>query len=298
MCDTDARLEGKVIVVTGGSSGIGFETAKNLAKRGARVVIASRNETKLKLARDNIKEATGNSDVYYRLLDLGSLKSVRNFASETLSYEKRLDVLINNAGSVGLPDTLTADGLNLTMQVNYFGSFLLTFLLLPMLKSSAPSRIINSSASSMYIGHLDFDHWNDIGRYNFITALANSKLAETLFTAELDRRLKGTGVTANSFDPFVVKDTDILINAPEAIKEVSKFFINLVGLKKEEVGQQIAYIAAEPTLEEESGQHFKFCRKWLNHWLVSDTDLTKKLWEASKAAVNISNEEDWESSER
>ncbi|KAI5643927.1 short chain dehydrogenase domain-containing protein [Phthorimaea operculella] len=294
MCDPDASLEGKVVIVTGGSSGIGLEAAKNLAKRGARVIIASRNETNLKKARDEIEEASGNSDIAYRLLDLGSLKSVRNFASETMNFEKRLDVLVNNAGAVGLPDKLTEDGLNLTMQVNYFGMFLLTYLLLPMLRTSAPSRIINSSASSMYIGGIDFDHWNDIGRYNFITALGNSKLAVSLFTVELSRRLEDTRITANTFDPFVVKGTNILENTPGFVQGVSRYFIDIVGQTKEEVAEQIGSLAADPALEGVSGQLYKFCRPWINHWLARDENFTRKLWEESKKAVKITEEEDWE----
>lgn len=294
MCDADARLDGKVAIVTGGSSGIGFEAAKDLAYRGARVIIASRNETKLKKARDDIQDATKNKNVDYRTIDLGSFKSVRNFVLDTVNSETRLDVLINNAGSVGLPDRPTEDGLNLTMQVNYFGAFLLTYLLLPLLKSSAPSRIINGSAATMYIGSIDFDHLNDIGRYNLVTSLANSKLAVTLFTAELDRRLKGTGVTANSYDPFVVRDTDILVNLPTIARPISRFFVNMIGQRKEEVGKQIGYIAANPDMGKVSGQHFKFCRNWLNHWSVGDVKLTERLWNVSKKIVKISDDEDWE----
>ncbi|XP_026326268.1 retinol dehydrogenase 11-like [Hyposmocoma kahamanoa] len=294
MCETEANLKGKVAVVTGGSAGMGFEAAKNLAKRGAKVIIASRNETKLKAARDEIEEISGNNQIAYRMLDLGSLKSVRNFATDVMTSERRLDILVNTAGAIGLPDKLTEDGLNLIMQVNYFGTFLLTYLLLPLLKSSAPSRIINGSASAMYIGELEFDHWNDIGRYNLVTSVANCKLAVTLFSVELDRRVKGTGVTSNSFDPFIVRDTDLFNNIPSILRDISKTFVDILGLRREEVGKQIAYLAAAPELERVSGMHYKFCFKWINHWLVNDKDLTRRLWEASKEAVGITKEEDWE----
>lgn len=294
MCETEANLEGKVVIITGGSSGMGLEAAKNLAKHGAKVIIASRNETKLKAARDEIKEVSGNNKIAYRLLDLGSFKSVRNFATDIVASEHRLDILVNNAGAIGLPDKLSVDGLNLTMQVNYFGAFLLTYLLLPLLKSSAPSRIINGSASSIYIGHIEFEHWNDIGRYNLITSLANSKLAVTLFSAELDHRLKGTGVTSNTYDPFLVRNTDILNNIPSGIADISKIFVDMIGQRREEVGNQIAYLAAAPELEAVSGMNFKFCTRWTNHWSVNDEVLTRRLWEASKEVVGITEEEDWE----
>lgn len=293
MCETGGRLDGKVAVVTGGSSGIGYEAAKNLALLGARVVIASRNEMKLAKATKRIQNVTGNQNITYRMLDLGSLKSVRGFAEATIK-EGRLDVLVNNAGAIGLSDRLTNDGLNLTMQVNYFGTFLLTYLLLPLLKSSAPSRIINGVAAAMYIGHLDFDHWNDIGRFNSVEVLANSKLAVDLFTAELARRFEGTGVTANTYDPYIVRDTNILENIEGLTRNISQLFVDLVGQPRGAVGRQIAYLAAAPELESVSGKHYKFCREWINHWLAYDCELTEVVWHASKEVVNITAIEDWE----
>lgn len=293
MCDTDVKLRDKVAIVTGGSSGIGLEAATELAKRGAKVIIASRNETKLKKARDYIRSASGNPNIDYKILDLGSLQSVRQFTSEIAS-EPRLDILINNAGAVALPDRLTSDDLNLTMQVNFFGSFLLTFLLLPLLKSSAPSRIINGSAASMYFGQIDFDHWNDIGRYNLVSSLSNSKLAMALYTAELGRRLEGSGVAAMSYDPFVVRNTDLLVNFDGVIKNVTQFFVDIIGQRKEDVGKQIAFLAAATELEGVSGKHYKFCRPWWNHWLANDEQITKRLWDRAKELVNVTKEEDWE----
>lgn len=297
MCDTKARMDGKVVIVTGGSSGIGFEAAKNLANRGARVIIASRNETKLIEARNKIQEDTGNKNVTYGLLDLGSLKSVRNFVQETVVAEKRLDVLINNAGSLALPDQMTEDGLNLTMQVNFFGAFLLTYLLLPLLKKSAPSRIIIGSAASMYFGQIDFNNWNAVGKYTWVESLANSKLADALLSVELDRRLKDTNVTANSFDPFLVKDTDVLSNTPDWLAIIARHLVNKFGQPKEEVGNQIAYLAAEPGLQNMSGGHYKFCSMWFNHWLAGDVKLGQTLWDASKNLTKVTDEEDWEASD-
>ncbi|XP_034833435.1 retinol dehydrogenase 13-like [Maniola hyperantus] len=295
MCDKDTRLDGKTVIVTGGSSGIGFETAKDLAFRGAKVIIASRNETKLTQARDEIQKITNNKLVSYDLVDFASLQSVRNFAANTINTQERLDILINNAATIGLPDRLTQDGLNLSMQVNYFGTFLLTYLLLPLLKSSAPSRIINSSSAAMLVGHIDFNHWNDVGRFNnSIELFANSKLALALFTAELDNRFRVSGVTANSFDPSVVQDTDILKVLPDVVKNIYKLFVDLVGQTKEEVGRQVAALAADPKLDMESGQVYMFCWKWINHWLVNDRKFTKTLWDITKGLVKITPEEDWE----
>lgn len=293
MCKTDVKLNGKVAVITGGGSGMGFEAAKDLAYRGATVIIASRNATKLRIARDNLRSETGNPNVNFKVLNLESLRSVRSFASE-VQQEGRLDMLINNAGGVGLPDALTEDGLTHMMQLNYFGAFLLTYLLRPMMKASAPSRIINSSAISMYIGTIDFDHWNDVDRYDINVASGNAKLATALATVEWARRLKGTGVVANSFDPFFVKDTDILSYLNKDLKELSLKWLDLVGRPREEVGQQIAYYAAAPQLNKVSGVHYKFCGRWPSHWQAGDVELRRRLWEESKKSVKITPEEDWE----
>ncbi|XP_059047997.1 retinol dehydrogenase 13-like [Achroia grisella] len=297
-CRNNARLHGKVVIVTGGSAGIGYEAAKILAENGARVIIASRNETKMKEAKKRIVEATNNNNIDYRTIDLASLKSVRKFVNETLQLEERIDVLINNAGAVGLPDRLTEDGLNLTMQVNYFGAFLLTFLLLPMLKVSAPSRVIISTASAMFVGTADFDHWNDIGRYNAVKSLANSKLADAMFMVELDKRVRGTGITANGMDPFLVRNTDILNNVDTVVAEISRVFVNIVGRTRKEAGNEMAYLATSPELRGVSGRNFKFCHVIFNHWLTHDEKLRQKLWNLSKKLVRITTEEDWENRSR
>lgn len=184
-CETDAHLEGKVAIVTGATSGTGLEIAKNLAKRGAKVIIASRNPAKLENARDTIIKAARHDNIVARTMDFESLASVRNFVRETLITEPRLDILINNIGAIGLEDRLTEDGLQTMMQVNYFGSFLLTFLLLPFMKTSAPSRVVNVSSLALILGFIDFEHMNDVGRYTNFQYYCNAKLADILFTVEI-----------------------------------------------------------------------------------------------------------------
>lgn len=146
----------------------------------------------------------------------------------------------------------------------------------------------------MYFGQIDFDKWNDVGRYSAIASVANSKLAMVVYTAELDRRLKGSGVTANSFDPFLTRDTDIFNNIDGEFKDVAQFVVNVVGQKKEDVGDQIGYLASAPELQNTSGVHYKFCRPWWNHWSVDNEVLTRNLWNQAKKLVKITSEEDWE----
>lgn len=294
MCDTKVRLNGRVAIVSGGSSGLGLETARKLAKNGARVIIASRNKAKLEKAKRNIISDTGNLNIDYGQIDLASLKSVRSFANYIIQNESRLDILINNVGALGLPDKLTEDGLHVMMQVNYFGAFLLTYLLLPLLKASPSSKVINVSAASLYIGQIDFDHLNDVGRWSTINLLANGKLAESLFTVELARRVNGTGVTANTYDPFLVSGTGILENMPAILRNVGRGFVDIIGRNKKEVAREIVFLASDPKLNGVTGRHFKFCTEWLDTWLAFDDRLREKLWDESKRLVKITPEEDWE----
>lgn len=295
-CETNTEASGKTVIITGGSSGVGLDVAKLLAKRGARVVIASRNQTKLQDAVEDIKASTGSDNVAYRRLDLGSLASVRSFVSDIVSTEDRVDVLINNAGAAGLPDRLTEDGLNSMMQVNYFGLFLLTYLLLPKMRTAHPSRIINVSAGSMYVGQIDFEHLNDVGYWSGLSLLANAKLATSLFTIELADHLVDTNVTANSFDPFLVSGTGILDNLPGTLGSVGKIIVQLFGRSKVDVATELVYLALDEKLEEVNGKHFKFCQEWFNTWLAADEELRSRLWDVSKELVNIQPDEEWENS--
>uniref|UniRef100_A0A8D0F752 Retinol dehydrogenase 12 n=1 Tax=Strix occidentalis caurina TaxID=311401 RepID=A0A8D0F752_STROC len=191
-CPTD--LSGKTVIVTGANSGIGKCVALELARRNARTILACRNRERGQAAVEEIRAATGNPAVLLRLLDTSSLASVRAFAQAVLREETRLDVLVNNAGLTGLPFAITPEGLEQTFATNYLGPFLLTNLLLDLLKASAPARIVNVSSFRHSAGTAD-------GRYltgqerprSFDAAYNSTKLMNVLFTAELARRLQGTG---------------------------------------------------------------------------------------------------------
>lgn len=190
------HLVGKVVIVTGGNAGIGFETAKDLADRGAKVIIGCRDEGRGTTARDKIILATGNKDVHYKKLDLASFASVRTFADEIIKTEKQLNIFINNAGVLEAKNVQSEDGLSLAMQINHFGPFLLTNLLLPLLKSSAPSRIINVSSMAHRFGKIDFDNLNlekeTEKSFSLMKLYSNTKLCNVLMTVELARVLQGT----------------------------------------------------------------------------------------------------------
>lgn len=183
-------FEGKTVIITGGNTGIGKETARDLAWRKARVILACRDVKRGMEAAFEIMESTGNKDVEVKKLDLSSFQSVRDFAAEVNSEEKKIDILINNAGYFG-PYQKTKDGLENTLQVNYLSHFLLTNLLLAKLKSSTPSRIINLSSRQHWDGAINFDNLQGEKGYSMVAAYNQSKLAMLLYTKQLSRQLQG-----------------------------------------------------------------------------------------------------------
>lgn len=193
---------GKVIIVTGASSGIGKATAMEMAERGGRVILACRNKENAIAARDAIVAKTGNVDVHFMYLDLMSLNSVHSFAQKFLQQNNRLDLLINNASIIGASKHLSDDGLDMHMAANHYGSFLLTSLLLDILKISVPSRIVTVTSAAYERAIFRKEYIESQGTHgNNFEAYAQSKLANILFTRELSSNLRDTGVTANCVNP-------------------------------------------------------------------------------------------------
>lgn len=293
-CKTSVRLDGKVALVTGATSGTGLEIAKNLARRGAKVIIASRNPVRLTNAKKTIIEASGNQNVITRQMDFESLSSIRSFADTTLKTEPRLDMLINNLGAIGLEEKLTQDNLQLTMQVNYFGTFLLTYLLFPLLRTSAPSRIVNVSSLALLLGTVDLDHWNDVGRYSSFGSYCNAKLATVLSTVEMDKRIEGSGVSVYSMDPGLGKSEFFRNYDNPLIKNGFNAALLVFGRPLHRVATMAVFLAVDPKFESESGKHFRDCHEFYSSWYANDTVLTRNVWEETKRLVRITKEEDWE----
>ncbi len=187
---------GKTAVVTGANSGIGYETARALAEKGARVVLACRSESKGREAESRIRARLPAADVRFEPLDLGSLASVRAFAEKLRAAEPRLDVLCNNAGVMMPPYGRTADGFELQFGTNHLGHFALTELLLDRIRATPKARVVNVSSAVHFIGRIDFDDLDAERSYSPIRAYAQSKLANLLFTLELERRFEAAGVDA------------------------------------------------------------------------------------------------------
>jgi len=196
------RMEGKVVLITGATSGLGLTAADGFARLGAAVWLAVRNRERGEVARARILEHLGEADVHLGLCDLSRLESVRQFA-ECLSAEApRLDVLVNNAGVLTQERELSADGIELTLATNVIGPFLLTQLLIPMLELSAPSRIISVSSGGMHTQKLRADDLqSEQGDFDGPTVYARTKRAEVILTEMWAQRLAGTGVTAHAMHP-------------------------------------------------------------------------------------------------
>ncbi|CAG9818075.1 unnamed protein product, partial [Phaedon cochleariae] len=222
-CHSTICLVGKTVIVTGANTGIGYETALDFARRGARVILACRDEQKAEVAREKIIQATQNQNVVVRLIDFASLESVREFAKETIKTEKRLDILVNNAGVGDLPNVLTEDGLQILMQVNYFGPVLLTLLLLDLLKKTRPSRIVNVSSLAAKWARLEPEHLN---HWSKLLIYSNSKLGNLLFTIKLASVLRNSGVSVFSVHPGIVK-TEIMRTLPRLVRKVIDFFAGI-----------------------------------------------------------------------
>jgi len=290
-CTSEARLDGKTVIVTGSSSGIGIETARDMANRGARVIFAVRNLEKAKPVVEDIKTTTGNDNLQIMKLDLCSLKSVLDFVKEFKSNESRLDILINNAGIMLQPKVMTGDGFEQVWQANYLGHFLLTVQLLDILKQSAPSRIVNvSSKAHDEAKKINFDDINGDKKYDHLEMYGQSKLAQILFTRKLDRILEGTGVTAYCLHPGVVR-TNLLsegaglptFSMAKVITVVGNFGMNAfcLGLTPVEGAQTSIYCAVTEGLESKSGKYFVNCKeKEPTRWALDD-EMGDKLWEFS-----------------
>jgi NAD(P)-dependent dehydrogenase (short-subunit alcohol dehydrogenase family) len=192
-------LTGKVAIVTGGNSGIGLEAVRELARKGAQVILAARSEEKGRKAVDTLHQEMPTAQVELRLLDLADLGAVRAFAATVLRDFTRLDLLINNAGVMAIPERKTVDGLEMQLGTNHFGHFALTGLLLEPLLAAPAARIVTVSSGAHKMGKMDFDNLNwEQGGYQKWQAYGRSKLANLLFAFELQRRLARAGAKAIS----------------------------------------------------------------------------------------------------
>ncbi|KAM4524083.1 retinol dehydrogenase 13-like [Odontesthes bonariensis] len=294
-CPSKATIKGKTVVITGANRGIGKETAQELAKRGGRIIMGCRDMEKCEAAAKEIRGNTLNPHVYACHLDLASTKSIREFAERINQEEKRVDVLINNAGVMRCPAWKTEDGFDIQFGVNHLGHFLLTNLLLEKLKESAPSRVINLASLAHIIGKIDFEDLNwEKKKFDTKQAYCQSKLANVLFTRELAKRLEGSGVTVNAVHPGVVA-TDLgrhtgLHQSQFSSSVLSPFFSLLV--KSPALGAQPSvYLAVSEEMEGVTGQYYDVMIEKEPAPQALDDETARRLWEVSSRLVGLEKEQ-------
>ena len=275
-----ADLTGKTVLITGATSGIGLEASVALARQGARLVMVGRDPGKTARAIQAVRDRSGSSTIDSLLCDLASQRQVRSLAQAFLARYERLDVLVNNAGTVSMTRTLTEDGLESTFAVNYLSAFLLTNLLLDRLRASAPSRIVMVSSAGHYAGSIDFDDLGLERGYRVMRAYSRSKLAQVLFTRELARRLQGTGVTVNALHPGTVA-TGIWNRAPGFTRPFFAVAKRLFMLRPAQGAEGIVYLASSPQVGTASGEYFDRNLPRPPSRLARDEGLAARLWEES-----------------
>jgi retinol dehydrogenase 12 len=285
--DVNARpMAGKTCVVTGATDGVGKVTARALAEQGAAVLLVGRNPHKTEEATRQIREQTGNASVDFLLADLSSQKQVRGLAQAIRERCPRLDVLVNNAGGFFGARRETEDGIELTFALNHLAYFLLTNLLLDLLKQSAPARIVNVSSEAHQGGRLDFDDPEGRKRFSGWAAYGQSKLANVLFTYALAKRLQGSGVTVNVLHPGFVASNFASGNGWRSA--LMRPFILLLGMNVERGARTQIYLASSPEVEGKSGLYWVKCRPARASAASRDEAAAERLWQISAQMTGLS----------
>lgn len=284
-------LNGKHVIITGATSGIGLAATKEIAARGANIGIVARNEAKANEIAKQMKESSGGGgtvDVF--LADMASQQSIRRVAAEILERCPRIDVLVNNAGALFENHQLNDDGLEMTWAVNHVGPFLLTMLLLNRLKESAPARIITTASHGHKMAKKGID-FNDMGAEQLYKPLkklmggptlryGQSKLANILFTAELGKRLEGTGVTSYCFDPGLVATNFNQNNG--RLARATMAVMKLFSRSPEQGAETLVWLAETDEISDQTGQYYTDKKAELPSESARDRKAANLLWKVSK----------------
>lgn len=286
----DDRLNGKVCLVTGATSGIGEVTARVLAQMGATVIAVGRDPQRGADTLQRIRSAASSAQVEFMLADLSSQAQIRQLAQEFKSKYSRLDVLVNNAGAWLTRHQESVDGIEMTFALNHLGYFLLANLLLDTLKTSAPARIVNVSSYGHKAGRMNFDDLQFRQRYDGMQAYRQSKLANILFTYELARRLAGTGITVNALNPGLVA-TNFGLNNFGLNDGWSKNLLRrayaLVAISPEQGAQTAIYLATSQDVEGVTGKYFVKEKEAQSSPASHDRAAAARLWQVSEALTGL-----------
>jgi NAD(P)-dependent dehydrogenase (short-subunit alcohol dehydrogenase family) len=271
------------VLVTGGSSGIGRETALGLARLGAQVTIVGRDPVRTREAVGWIKEKSGNIEIDSLLGDFSSLTEVRRVAAEYRAAHDRLDVLVNNAGAWFGTYGETQDGIEQTWAVNHLSYFLLTHELLGLLKAAPKARIVNVASAMHTSGKIEF---SPDKRYNSLKAYARSKLGNVLFTNALARRLQGTGITVNALHPGAVA-TNIAKDMRGLLKVINRTLQALFFITPEQGALTSIHVASSPEVEGVTGCYFDKSRLAKSSAASRDEALQESVWKLSAGQCGI-----------
>ena len=263
------NLPEAIVLVTGATDGLGRRVALELAERGATVLLHGRSRERCEAVLEEVRRQTGSEGSRYYLADLSSLAVVRKLAEEIVSEHDRLDVLVNNAGVVAEQREETEDGLELTFAVNYLAHFLLSNLLLPLLRCSAPARVVNVASAGQ--SRVDFRDVMLERDYDAIRAYTQSKLAQLMFTLDLAERLQSTGVTVNALHPATLMDTKMVLET-----------FGRTSSTVREGADATVRLAVSPELEEVTGRYFDGTRTTRANRQAYDAEARKRLWNLSE----------------
>ena len=276
-------MEDKICIITGANSGIGKATALGLAKMGAVVVMLCRNKETGEVAQKEIISESGNEIVDLLICDLSSQKQIRSFVDEFKQKYQNLHVLINNAGVMAAKRKLSVDGFEMNFAVNHLAPFLLTNLLLDMLKKSTPSRVVNVSSGSHRMAKIDFDDLqSEKKKHRLFRVYGKSKLAFMLFSYELSRILDGTGVTVNTLHPGVANT-----NLGREMSKIGQGFGKLFFKSPEKGAETSIYLASSPEVEGVTGKYYIKKQQRESSEESYNEDYAKRLWEISAKLTKL-----------
>ncbi|MFH1613038.1 MAG: SDR family oxidoreductase [bacterium] len=290
MTELNKPMNGKICMVTGATSSIGEITSRELARLGATVIVVGRNPEKSLNTVNMIKQQTGNPNVEFMLADLSSQKKIHQLAQQFKSRYQHLHVLINNAGAIFTKRQESIDGIEMTFAVNHLGCFLLTNLLLDILKTSTPSRIINVSAHQHHKkANIDFNDLQNRKKYKFWEVYMQTKLYNLLFTYELAQRLKETNITVNALHPGVLSSNLGMNNKGivHFILQLIKPLFNIILTNPEKGAQTMIYLATSPEVKDITGEFFiekKIIESYKNFY---DKESANRLWQISAELTKL-----------
>jgi NAD(P)-dependent dehydrogenase (short-subunit alcohol dehydrogenase family) len=282
---TGGLMAGRAVLVTGGTGGIGKATATGLAALGARVGIVGRDRRRGAAAAADIQAASGGPTVDVFAADLSAQAEVRRLAEQVLTAYPRIDVLVNNVGGFWAHRHPTVDGLERTFAVNHLAPFLLTTLLLDRLEASAPARVVTVSSGAQATGRIDFDDLQGERNYSGQRSYAQSKLANVMFTYELARQLKGTGVTATVLHPGVVR-TSFGSEDQSGMVVVGRLARPFMKTPAQGAITSV-YLASSPEVEGVTGRYFANRKPRSSNRSSYDTAAAARLWRLSADLVGL-----------